>query len=308
VFTFGDASFDGTTYSMGYTGLGGSHPLPGAIVGAAEAPGDTGYWMTSASGSIFAFGSAPFDGDTSTIGLTPTVQNALANPSTNLAPTFDAACFEQFLASGTVGSTACDQDAIAAIDQAHSDEGLPPLSLPSNFYALTNAEQLFVLVNEERIQRGLPALYGLAGTLNADATAGAQSNSDPGFAFTQSWPWLPDAGSNWAGDYAPAASMFDWMYNDGWGGSQAATSNIDCTSATAPGCWGHRANILITVPQGAVGVMGAASIPESTLGASGSPFESDTMVVGFVPAASVSGLTYTYTWSEAVQAGADPQP
>jgi len=42
VFTFGDASFDGTTYSMGYTGLAGSHPLPGAIVGAIELPAMSG--------------------------------------------------------------------------------------------------------------------------------------------------------------------------------------------------------------------------------------------------------------------------
>ena len=33
--------------------------------------------------------------------------------------------------------------------------------------------------------------------------------------------------------------MYGWMYDDG-----SAGENKDCTSPTAPGCWGHRDNIL----------------------------------------------------------------
>ncbi len=49
-------------------------------------------------------------------------------------------------------------DAIAAINHAHQLEHLRVLSLPANFYALDPDQQQFILVNQERIVRGLRPL------------------------------------------------------------------------------------------------------------------------------------------------------
>ncbi len=49
-------------------------------------------------------------------------------------------------------------DAIAALNNAHSLEHLPPLSLPGNFYRLDPARQQFILLNIERTDRHLHPL------------------------------------------------------------------------------------------------------------------------------------------------------
>ncbi len=58
-------------------------------------------------------------------------------------------------------------------------EGLAPMSLPSNWTSLTPPEQLFVLTDEERIDRGLAPISGLAANLNAYAQAGANAHTRP---------------------------------------------------------------------------------------------------------------------------------
>ena len=77
---------------------------------------------------------------------------------------------------------------------------------------------------------------GLDPLLNAAAQAGAVAKADPappgGYQFT-SW------GSIFALDYTPLGADFAWMYDDGWGGT-----NLDCSTPSASGCWGHRDNIL----------------------------------------------------------------
>jgi hypothetical protein len=53
VFTFGDASFEGSL---------GSIALNAPIVGMAPTPNGHGYWLVAADGGIFTFGDAPFEG------------------------------------------------------------------------------------------------------------------------------------------------------------------------------------------------------------------------------------------------------
>jgi hypothetical protein len=109
-------------------------------------------------------------------------------------------------------------------------EGVSPMSLPSTWSTLTPPEQLFVLTNLERVDRGLPPIAGLAANLNAYAQAGANAGRDPSF---------PPYGSIGAATYASTGSLGTalalWMYDDGPGGS-----NSGCPSAGAPGCWAHR--------------------------------------------------------------------
>src|ERR1700728_4437938 len=113
-------------------------------------------------------------------------------------------------------------------------EGVSPMSLPSTWTSLTPPEQLFVLTNLERVDRGLPPIAGLAANLNAYAQAGANAGRDPSF---------PPYGSSGASTYASTGSLgtalASWMYQDGPGGS-----NSGCPPSGGAGCWAHRDIIL----------------------------------------------------------------
>jgi hypothetical protein len=68
IFSFGDASFRGST---------GSTPLNKPIVGMARNPKADGYWLVASDGGIFAF-NAPFFGSTGSL--------TLAKPIVTIAP------------------------------------------------------------------------------------------------------------------------------------------------------------------------------------------------------------------------------
>lgn len=119
---------------------------------------------------------------------------------------------------------------IAAINACRAQEGVGPLVLPRNWSSLTPTEQGFVLINLERVNRGLPAIVGLSGSLNSLAAAGASGGADPSFPAGN-----VSGGGIWAGAYSVFGADYMWMYVDGPGGN-----NLDCTSAGAAGCWGHR--------------------------------------------------------------------
>ena len=113
-------------------------------------------------------------------------------------------------------------------------EGLAPMSLPSNWSSLTQPEQLFVLTDLERIDRGLAPIAGLAANLDAYAQAGANAHTDPPFPHYGS-----TAGSNVASTSSLGTALALWMYDDGPGGP-----NVDCPASGGGGCWGHRDIIL----------------------------------------------------------------
>ena len=142
----------------------------------------------------------------------------------------------------------CTTYILQAINVARADENLSPMALPSNWYSLSTTQQLFVVANLERIARGLPPYLGINAALSANAQRAAQSNADPsvaaGFLIGNDAQGDPGMGGAWAGGFAVLAADYIWMYDDGWGGSAAATSNIACTSLSAPGCWAHRDELL----------------------------------------------------------------
>jgi hypothetical protein len=139
-------------------------------------------------------------------------------------------------------TVACTTYILAAINAAHSFEHLAPMVLPNNWYSLSVDRQMFVVTNLERTVRGLPPFLGLTRGLATSARSGAVRNIDPwsvsGVVASRFTSILADASPS------PLAADYVWMYDDGWGGNAAATSNIDCTSAHAVGCWGHHDNIL----------------------------------------------------------------
>ena len=200
-----------------------------------------------------------------------------ADPGFNFAPRPSCA-----------GAAACQTQAIRFLNEARAKLGQPPYALPRNFADLNPARQAFVLTNLDRVMYGLRPVAGLASDLDQAAVAGLRSGTDP----------LPAASdyltltSNWAGGYLNMAFAYEsWMYADGPG-----SNNLDCTLRNRSGCWDHRNNILWEFGGSGPLAMGAAAGigPGGTLGytallVQGAP--------GYVPA-------YTYTWREALAAGA----
>ena len=141
---------------------------------------------------------------------------------------------------------ACNQLALTAIGAARQTlEKMGGMSLSLPAYAkLTPSQQLFVVVNLERTERGLAPAVVLSKSLNAIAQGGARAGRDPAM---KSVPRRLHGGgrtvyasANWAGGWVnPLGADYAWMYDDGPGGN-----NLDCRAATSRLCWGHRDNIL----------------------------------------------------------------
>jgi hypothetical protein len=182
-----------------------------------------------------------------TVAFAPTVRAAAAtphDPAANFAP---SANYNGTCAGGAVTPT-CPAG-LDSLDALRASEGVVPMSLPTDFGSLTGPEQVFVVTNLERVDRGLPPIQGLSASLNEDAQAGAAADTDPALPT-----YGTSANSNW-GD-SPTIFSTDqlWMYEDGWAG--ASTTNEGCTAPGAPACWGHRNNILAAY--GSPSLMGAA--------------------------------------------------
>jgi hypothetical protein len=170
------------------------------------------------------------------------------------------------------------------------------MSLPGNYSTLTPPEQLFVLANTERVDRGLPPATGLVAELNQDAQAAAQANTDPTPTIVPPGVGILRWASNWAENAGALGSNYNWMYDDGPG-----SGNIACGGGGG-GCWGHRDNILgfsasALAASGGTLVMGAgeASPPAAA------PWMSDTELFAVITS---NPAYYVYTWGQAVAAGA----
>jgi hypothetical protein len=193
--------------------------------------------------------------------------------------------------NGVDNSSACIGAALAAINHAHALEHVRPMVLPAGFSQLSLPDQLFVAVNLERVDRGLPPFSGLTSGLNQNAQLGADDANDP-----------PDPGSGyvlddaeWAGGSSNGLdAVYGWMYDDGYN-----SGNLDCLHRGAAGCWGHRKGILDDFGSGPNLVMGAA------LNATGDNHQGDnrgtsmavTLAVAVAPARSLA-----YSWAQVLAA------
>jgi len=143
---------------------------------------------------------------------------------------------------------ACTAYILRAINSARRAEGVDPMVLPTNWFSLTPEQQLFVIADLERTARGLPPYLGLNNALNAEAHHAARADTDPGlapgFAVGVDPQGYDGMGGTWASGFSTLGADYFWMYDDGWGGSTSNTSNLACTSPTAPGCWAHRDELL----------------------------------------------------------------
>jgi hypothetical protein len=201
---------------------------------------------------------------------------------------------------GLDNSPACLGAALAAINHAHALERIRPMVLPAGFARLSIPDQLFVAVNLERVDRGLPAFGGLTAALDGNAQRGADDANDPpdpGQAYD-----LDDA--EWAGGSSNGLdAVYGWMYDDGFD-----SGNLDCLHRDAAGCWGHRKGILDDFGSGPNLVMGAAlaMTGDTHNGDKGGTSMALTLAVASAP---VHTFLYLYSWAQvetALPSGAVP--
>jgi hypothetical protein len=186
-----------------------------------------------------------------------------------------------------------------AIDNARSEEGVGPIVIPSDFAGLTPSEQLLVLVDCERVDRGLTPVAGELGSLDQLAATGAEAGADPsvpsdGIAGLTVWAWV----SNWASTDSDLEAFYEWMYDDGLG-----SGNIGCTVTDQSGCWDHRDNILgfQNDIDGFGGSLSFGGATAATGTAHDQSLQSVTMLTTWSPETTTG---YYFTWEQAVADGA----
>lgn len=263
---------------------------------------------------------------TTTTTTTPPVRavtQRLSNPSANIIPS------PNFLQSGqcttTAGSGSCTNPCVTsalkwpvfsndpgctnyilqAINTARGDEGLSTMTLPSNWFSLSQDQQLFVVANLERTARGLPPYIGLNAALSANAQHAAATNSDPslasGFSVGNDAQGSPGMGGAWAGGFSVLAADYMWMYDDGWGGSAAATSNVACTSSGASGCWAHRDELLGSDPGFNPGV--GLNCTDCEMGTGFAVVGGSSSFADLIELPSAAPPAMTFTWSQELSEG-----
>ncbi|HVV77824.1 MAG TPA: hypothetical protein VHC43_17540 [Mycobacteriales bacterium] len=219
------------------------------------------------------------------------VYSASANPPRNVAPhpNYLPDCVTRGWRSAI-----CTREALAAIAHARAHEGVAKstMVLPRNYKSLSVAEQTFVVTDLERVARGLKPFAGLTPTLNTASHSAALLRVDPTPVISLlRLLGVSEYGSIWAGDFGPLASDFDWMYNDGY--APGGSINIACPNRHAPGCWGHRDNIL-----------GAYQHLPTLLAGAGTGQPKGQSIAEVMTGGRGARPAFTYTWRQARRAGA----
>ena len=199
--------------------------------------------------------------------------------------------------SGAPNGKECINAAVYYLNKARARVHLPPYALPANFPSLPPPRQLFILVNLDRVQYGLPPIPGMTARLNHDALVSGIWRADDPYpsrrtGLTVWWP-------GWAGAFKNAPMAYEtWVWNDGLG-----ATNPRCTRSDHSRCWGHRHSVLWRY--GANAAMGAAAGP--------GPSHHRGYTYLFVGGNAAYKPAYNYTWKQAVEDGAgtnayDPGP
>ncbi len=222
------ATADGKGYyvlsSTGNVATAGTATSAGSLAGNATSAAvallltNGGYRIVQSNGEVFSYPTTAAPPG----GIPPA---ATADPSTN-APLQYSYCVSD--------SVSCDNLALQGINLARSQEGLGPIMLPFGYESFTQPEQIAAVINAERVARDLPPFVFDQNSLGSYAMVGAQNQTDPLGPANMAWLSIMAARTS-----NPLVSDYLWMYSDGFG-----SSNLDCTTATAPGCWGHRRNII----------------------------------------------------------------
>jgi hypothetical protein len=258
----------------------GPRLAPGAAAGAGGRGGDVAVPGSPGGAGVPA---SPEPGSSTGSGVSVAVTGTglpvdTGNPAENRPP--GRSFYEDCSAGSYDDSVGCTSAALAALDSARTGEGLGPMVLPSDWYQLGPAQQLFVATNLERTARNLPPLAGLTPALDRAAAVGARSSTDP---EPPSGLGVGTWGANWAGALGnPLQVVYLWMYDDGPG-----SANVDCHRSSDSGCWGHRENVVLALDCQPC-LMGVAADPT---GYRGTPGWAE--ILADVPA----GTPVTSSWS-----------
>jgi hypothetical protein len=185
---------------------------------------------------------------------------------------------------------------LQAIDNARNSEGLKAMVLPADFPTLPFGEQLLLIVDRERVDRGLAPVVGLSGALDAAAAASAPSSAPPakvGSAFFE-------VETDWVGDTDNALDVdYQWMYDDGPGSGTA-----NCSHNGDSGCWVDRNILLNEFKRTDTLVMGAALDPtgDNTTGDKGGTAVSVILATTPPAATATTGSTWAALTASSDQA------
>jgi hypothetical protein len=255
-------------------------------------------WLPMSAGAMVLAGAVLFGSAHGALASTAGNRGILlpGNPARSMAP---ATSLLSSCGAGDDSST-CNQLALTAIGRARRSlekMGGMSLSLPA-YDRLTPAQQLFVVVNLERTERGLAPAAVLSKSLNAAAQAGARAGRDPAMGSVprhmRGGAQLVWAGANWSGGWInPLGADYAWMYDDGPGGS-----NLDCRAGGSTWCWGHRDIVLTTFSQASChGGQGELVMGAGHAGQAAGYGESDTVLLAGVCGPVPSDAAFT--WAKA---------
>ena len=219
-------------------------------------------------------------------GASAAIAGPLADPPASVSPSPD---YPDICAPVGIDDTRpCLQVTLDAIDRARTAEGVGPLSLPADFPQLSLSEQLFIVVDRERVDRGLAPFTELSADLttqDARAAALGQLPPDPGVDY-------PNAYTEYLGGVINTLDAdFEWLYDDGPGVGLA-----HCGRDGGSGCWTDRHTVLARYGGGGPLVMGVGVDPtgDRSPGDVGGPALAATFAVGPPDPGPV-----LYTWAEA---------
>lgn len=189
--------------------------------------------------------------------------------------------------TGLDDSPSCTGAVLAAINHARAAEGVRPMVLPPTFARMGPAEQLFVVINLERVDRGLPPFVGMTAAMDANAAKGADHGGDP-----PDPPNVLGDDEEWSGGAVNALDAdYGWMYNDGRG-----SGNLDCPRKGGPGCWDHRHGILDAF--GTVGTMVFGAAYDATPARSGEGWSGGTSMAVTLAVQLAPPSSWVVTWAQ----------
>lgn len=132
------------------------------------------------------------------------------------------------------------------------------MRLPGNWNSLTPSQQQLVIIDIERVNRGLAPIVGLSASLGKLAARGASDERDPAFPANG----FSGGGGLWAASASVLGADYEWMYDDGLHGYDA---NLDCPARGGSSCWLHR-DIILWHPHGGPLVAGAGYVRKAQYG------------------------------------------
>ena len=219
IFTFGSASFHGST---------GSLVLQRPVVGIVPTKDDDGYWLDASDGGIFSFGDTRFYGSIPGLGLHPAgsgLPNSLNAPIVGMVPSNDDGGYFMVAADGGVfafGDAHFAGSCPSIGGCAGAAVAVMPDASGNGYWLVTQTGHVYTF--------GDAAYYGAPGNTGSPVTSAVRTPNGSGYWILAANGTIHDYGN--AGNYGDAAGAF--------GGFNPATAIF--TTSDGGGYWISSAN------------------------------------------------------------------